>query len=80
MTYVLVIWGDAEYRNEEVTVEEAKALGPSVTHSIGHIVSQNDRGTVLAMSGWPSHPERYSEWLFVPREMILATRELVERE
>ena len=78
MSIVLVIWGDAEYRNEEVTAEEAKAFRPCVTHSVGYLVSQTDEITTLAMSGWPEHPGRWSEYVKIPRLMILSTRELVE--
>ena len=73
---VIVEWADAKFNHDYITVEKAEALRPAVTFTLGHLVANTEHGITLAMSTFRDEPDQFSEYLFVPKMMIVRVTEL----
>jgi hypothetical protein len=80
MTYCLVLWEDAHCALDRLTRADAGKLAPVMTYTVGHMVSQSEAGVVVAVDAYPGEDGVYANWHMIPRGMIVAVRELVERE
>jgi hypothetical protein len=77
--YALVAWNDAHCSLASVTKNEAEVIRPVLTHSVGHLVSQNKSGVVLAVDSFPNEYEQFANWHFIPTSMIVSVTELSEQ-
>lgn len=76
MSYCLLVWADAKFDHDYLTPEKAAGLRPAITYTLGHMVCSNDHGVTVAMSAFASEPDHYSEYLFVPKGMVIEVKEL----
>jgi hypothetical protein len=76
VTYAVVAWNDAHCNLAGVSKNEAEVIRPVLTHSVGHVVSQNKSGVVLAVDFFPNEYEAYANWHFIPTGRIVSVTSL----
>ena len=76
MTYAVVAWNDAHCNLAAITKDGAEVIRPVLTLSVGHVVSQNKSGVVLAVDSFPNEYEAYANWHFIPTGMIVSVTSL----
>lgn len=72
MTYALVVWNDAYMSTGEIDKDRADTIRPVLTHSVGHLVSQNDSGVVISTDAFPGEPGTFANWHFIPSGMLVS--------
>jgi hypothetical protein len=78
--YCLVLWLDAHMALERISRADAQKIVPVLTHTVGHLIAQNEQGVTLAVDSYPSEEGIFANYHHIPRAMIVSTIELVERE
>lgn len=79
MRMAYVMWGDAHEQADEVDIKGWKH-NPEVTHCIGFVIRDDERGISLCQEYWDS-PERLDlvrHPTFIPKGMILLKQYLGE--
>lgn len=76
MTYVAVTWLDAHCKLDSISRDDADALTPVETVTVGHLVSQSPVGVVVAVDAYPGDPDHFGNWHFVPSGMVVSVTEL----
>jgi hypothetical protein len=72
----LVVWNDAHMETGEIRKDRADTIRPVLTHSVGHVVSQNSSGIVLAVDAFPDEEGVYANWHFIPTGMLVSVTPL----